>query len=49
MNMTVIIQIIMLVVSAVIVLLCKLKAPEIVKGNVFRAGMQAVIAIFGIS
>ena len=35
--------------SSVIVLLCNLKAPEIVKGNVFRAGMQAVIAIFGIS
>jgi len=49
MNMTVIIQIIMLVVSAVIVLACNLNTPDIVKGNVFRAGMQAVIAIFGIS
>jgi anaerobic C4-dicarboxylate transporter len=39
----------MLSVSAIIIIICKLNPPEIVRGNIFRSGMQAVIAIFGIS
>lgn len=49
MNMTVIIEIIMLATAALIVLLCGVKPTKIVKGHVFIAGIQAVIAIFGIS
>lgn len=49
MAMPTIIEIMMLTVSALIVLLCGLKPTEITKSNVFTAGIQAVIAILGIS
>lgn len=49
MSMTVIIEIIMLATAALIVLLCGVKPTEIVKGKVFITGIQAIIAIFGIS
>ncbi|MCT8137326.1 anaerobic C4-dicarboxylate transporter [Anaerobacillus sp. CMMVII] len=43
------IQIIMLAVAAIIILLCKADVEKIVTGNVFRAGVVAVVAIFGIA
>jgi anaerobic C4-dicarboxylate transporter DcuA len=49
MAMPVVIEIMMLAISALIVLLCKLNPKEIVKSNVFSSGIQAVIAILGIS
>jgi anaerobic C4-dicarboxylate transporter DcuA len=43
------IEIVMLTTSALLVLFCKANVEEVVKGTVFRAGMVAVIAIFGIA
>jgi anaerobic C4-dicarboxylate transporter DcuA len=43
------IEIVMLSVSAAMVLFCKANVEDVAKGTVFRAGMQAVIAIFGIA
>jgi len=39
----------MLSISAITIMICNLNPPEIVRGNIFRSGMQAVIAIFGIA
>ncbi|MCH5214368.1 MAG: anaerobic C4-dicarboxylate transporter [Muribaculaceae bacterium] len=44
-----IIEILMLTASAIILLLTKTNGIEVTKGNVFIAGMQAMIAIFGIA
>ena len=44
-----VIEIVMLSIAALIVLLCKVNPQDIVKSKVFTAGMQAVIAIMGIS
>ena len=49
MDMPSVIEIMMLAIAALMVLLCRLDPKEIVKSNVFTAGMQAVIAILGIS
>ncbi|MEM7055609.1 MAG: anaerobic C4-dicarboxylate transporter [Bacteroidota bacterium] len=49
MAMPTIIEIMMLTIAALIVLLCGLKPTEITKSSVFTAGIQAVIAILGIS
>jgi anaerobic C4-dicarboxylate transporter DcuA len=49
MDMAAAIEIVMLTVSAAMVLLCKASVEDVAKGTVFRAGMQAVIAIFGIA
>src|SRR5512133_1815822 len=43
------IEMVMLSVSALMVLFCKANVEAVAKGTVFRAGMQAVIAIFGIA
>jgi anaerobic C4-dicarboxylate transporter DcuA len=43
------IEMVMLTVSALMVLFCKANVEEVAKGTVFRAGMVAVIAIFGIA
>ncbi len=43
------IEMVMLTLAAVMVLFCKADVEEVAKGSVFRAGMQAVIAIFGIA
>jgi anaerobic C4-dicarboxylate transporter DcuA len=43
------IEMVMLSVSALMVLFCKADIEAVTKGTVFRAGMQAVIAIFGIA
>ena len=48
-KMEYIIEILMLTASAVILLLTKTNGIEVTKGNVFIAGMQAMIAIFGIA
>ena len=44
-----IIEILMLTASAIILLITKTNGIEVTKGNVFIAGMQALIAIFGIA
>jgi anaerobic C4-dicarboxylate transporter DcuA len=49
MAMPVVIEIMMLAIAALIILFCKLDPKEIVKSNVFSSGIQAVIAIMGIS
>jgi anaerobic C4-dicarboxylate transporter DcuA len=43
------IEMVMLSLAAAMVLFCKADVEETAKGSVFRAGMQAVIAIFGIA
>jgi anaerobic C4-dicarboxylate transporter DcuA len=43
------IEIIMMVVAALILIFSKVNIDKVAKGNVFQAGMQAVIAIFGIA
>jgi anaerobic C4-dicarboxylate transporter DcuA len=43
------IEMVMLATSAAMVLFCKANVEEVAKGSVFRAGMVAVIAIFGIA
>ncbi len=43
------IEMVMLTTSALMVLFCKANVEEVAKGSVFRAGMVAVIAIFGIA
>ncbi len=49
MSMAASIEIVMLTVGAVIVLICKPNVASITQGNIFNAGMRAVIAIFGIA
>lgn len=48
-NMPSIIEIIMLSTAAVILLVCRIDGIKAVQGNIFPAGMQAVIAILGIA
>ncbi|MCX7204485.1 MAG: anaerobic C4-dicarboxylate transporter [Proteobacteria bacterium] len=48
-NMAQAIEIVMLSTAALILLFCKVKADEVVKGSVFRAGSAAVIGIFGVA
>ncbi|HUL57774.1 MAG TPA: anaerobic C4-dicarboxylate transporter [Anaeromyxobacteraceae bacterium] len=43
------IEVVMMTVAALMILFCKAGVEEAAKGTVFRAGMQAVIAIFGIA
>ena len=43
------IEMVMLSVAALMVLFCKANVDKVANGSVFRAGMQAVIAIFGIA
>ena len=40
---------IMMAIAALILIFSKVKVEDVAKGNVFSAGMQAVIAIFGIA
>jgi anaerobic C4-dicarboxylate transporter DcuA len=44
-----VIEIVMLTVAALMLLICKVKVTKAVEGSVFIAGIQAVIAIFGIA
>lgn len=48
-GMPVVIQIVMLTVAAIMMLGCRVKGDQIAHSSVFSAGMQAVIAIFGIA
>lgn len=48
-DMPSIIEIIMLSTAAIILLVCRIDGIKAVHGNIFPAGMQAVIAIFGIA
>jgi len=48
-SMNIAIQIMMLSAGALIVLLCKVVTKEIPNGTVFKAGMVAVISIFGVA
>ena len=49
MKMEYIIEILMLTASAIILIVTRTNGVEVTKGNVFIAGMQAMIAIFGIA
>jgi anaerobic C4-dicarboxylate transporter DcuA len=44
-----VIEIVMLSIAALMLLVCKVKVVKVVEGSVFIAGIQAVIAIFGIA
>jgi anaerobic C4-dicarboxylate transporter DcuA len=44
-----VIEIVMLSIAALMLLVCKVKVNKVVEGSVFIAGIQAVIAIFGIA
>lgn len=48
-NMTEIIEIVMMSIAGFILIFSKTEAHKAVKGSIFSAGMQAVIAIFGIA
>ncbi|WP_442602289.1 anaerobic C4-dicarboxylate transporter family protein [Paenibacillus sp. KN14-4R] len=48
-NMAYAIELVMLSIAALILLICKVNASHLIKSNVFLAGMQAVISIFGIA
>ena len=48
-SMNLLIQIMMLTAGAVILVICKVKPQEIPNGTVFKAGMVAVISIFGVA
>ena len=48
-KMSTVIQIIMLIAAALMIIFCKTKPSEAVEGSVFRSGMVAVVAIFGIA
>ncbi|HBA87671.1 MAG TPA: C4-dicarboxylate ABC transporter, partial [Geobacter sp.] len=49
MGMPHVIEIVMLTVAALMLLLCRVKVSKVAEGSVFIAGVQAVIAIFGIA
>ena len=49
MEMTHVIEIIMMTVAGLILIFTRIEVNKIIKGSVFLAGMQAVIAIFGIA
>lgn len=48
-SMNLLIQVMMLTAGALILVLCKVKPQEIPNGTVFKAGMVAVISIFGVA
>jgi len=48
-KMNLVIQIVMLVAASLMIIFCKAKPADAVGGSVFRSGMVAVIAIFGIA
>lgn len=48
-SMNLVIQMAMLVAGAFILLTCKVKANEINNGSVFKAGMTAIFAVFGVA
>lgn len=48
-SMTHMIELIMLVVSALMVLICKANPDQVIRTSVFRAGMMGVVTIFGLA
>ncbi|MDU5309655.1 MAG: anaerobic C4-dicarboxylate transporter family protein, partial [Dialister sp.] len=48
-SMTTVIQMIMLFVSAIILLFCNTKAKEVGNSQVFRAGVVALVSIYGVA
>ncbi len=48
-SMNLVIQMAMLVAGALILLFCKVKPAEINNGSVFKAGMTAIFAVFGVA
>jgi anaerobic C4-dicarboxylate transporter DcuB len=48
-SMNLVIQMAMLVAGAMILLFCKVKPAEINNGSVFKAGMTAIFAVFGVA
>ncbi|KAA0892086.1 anaerobic C4-dicarboxylate transporter [Oryzomonas rubra] len=49
MGMPHVIEIVMLTIAALMLLICRVKVAKVAEGSVFIAGVQAVIAIFGIA
>lgn len=48
-KMSTVIQIIMLIAAALMIIFCRTRPSEAVEGSVFKSGMVAVVAIFGIA
>ena len=48
-DMSLVIQIVMLLIGGLILLICRVKPTNVVQGSVFQAGMVAVVAIYGIA
>ena len=48
-DMSLVIQIVMLSIGGLILLICRVKPTNVVQGTVFKAGMVAVVAIYGIA
>jgi anaerobic C4-dicarboxylate transporter DcuB len=48
-SMTLAIQMLMLVVAAIIMLVCHVKVSDVTNGSVFKAGMVAVISVYGVA
>lgn len=48
-SMNLAIQIMMLSAGAIMLIVCKVKVPDIPNGTVFKAGMVAVISVFGVA
>ena len=48
-SMTVMIQMIMLFVAAIVLMTCKVKAKDVGNSSVFRAGMVALISVYGVA
>ena len=48
-SMTVMIQMIMLFVAAVVLMSCKVKAKDVGNSTVFRAGMVALVSVYGVA
>lgn len=49
MSMNLVIQMLMLIAGAVILMACKVNTREIANGAVFKAGMTAIISVFGVA
>ncbi|APJ04921.1 anaerobic C4-dicarboxylate transporter [Silvanigrella aquatica] len=48
-SMNLIIQMIMLVSASIMLIICKVKAQEVPSGAIFKAGMAAVLCVFGVA
>lgn len=48
-SMTVMIQMLMLLISGLMLLVCKVKAKDVGNGSVFRAGMIAIVSVYGVA